>query len=581
MSGHDASLHRGQQAARQAIAPQVSWRFLLHCGFAFFTCIREEKGMRHILTGIVAIAAAAGLWLIAWPAFGPYITQYFNFPLSGNNEITGLTVVTSGDGSWTARVSYFYTGRPDAVDVGITLQSGSVQAPGQAPQQAQFPHPATKGANVTSLQIQRPWGEEAKTTTLVTATLIDRLTKQEISRRTIAAKIDWPDSVQWNLARLLATTAPEELLKQATALVDKGDTRSLVQAKRILNGLISRRSDFPAANDELVRLTVKANWGPKGYLRLTSFEAITREVNQLMNEHAYQELDELAEHLREGKPTTESGRQVLALFHQTVHGDFYSPPTAINPQTLKMLEDTDELPPYIKSWLAANDCSATARIWSADTYVQAAWQARGTGLANTVNEDQWKRFRALLEKSRKVLLDCKTYGANDPQWYAAMLETLRLLSADRLELAQVFVEGFQKFPDYRPIQTEMAWSMVPKWGGSAEQLEAFARGVAAKFPGREADAAYANLYNDLLREGWPTLEPGIASLKISCARWLRGQEAILAKFPGNQNDNQAAWIAKTCADKSALRKYLARINGKVDPTVWSSNDYAEAAAWAQ
>jgi hypothetical protein len=476
--------------------------------------------MRKILTAVVAVVAVVGLWLIAWPAFGPYIRPHFDFPLAGNNEITALAVMPEADGRWTARVDYFFTGKPQAVDVTIII-SGATTPATKAPQQAQPSRNAVRGANFTNLKIERPMVPEPLATTQVTAVLMNRLTHQELARRSVEAKIEWPDLVQWEVNELLTSMPRDALLQKALSLMQAGDTRSLVQAKRILSGLTSKYRDYTEPQQHLVKLLASASWGPNGYQRLNYGGAIKREVNQLMNEYAFQELDEMAVNLREAKATNDSGYPLLAYFHSAVHGDFYAQ-EKLKPEALQALETTDDPPVFIGTWLAGNRCSPTARMWLADAYYKAAWQVRGGGTANTVSQEQSLRYTALLKKSAKVLMDCKAYGAGDPQWYAELLETLRLLPVDRENLAQVFVEGFGKFPNYPPIQTAMAWSMAPKWGGSAEQLEAFVREVASKFPTSEADAAYASLYNNMLAQGWPSMQPGIAGLKLSCQRWLKG-----------------------------------------------------------
>jgi len=158
---------------------------------------------------------------------------------------------------------------------------------------------------------------------------------------------------------------------------------------------------------------------------------------------------------------------------------------------------------------------------------------------------------------------------------------IRTSSTDKNDIPVAFVEGFTKFPEYAPIYWEMAASLSPKWGGSAEAVESFAKELSSKFRPAEADAVYADLYSELIYRGDAFFDPAVSALKVDCPRWIRGREQIITKFPTNYNQNVAALTSVRCGDKKSAIKYLHKIGSKVDLSVWSLDDFTNASVWAK
>ena len=102
--------------------------------------------------------------------------------------------------------------------------------------------------------------------------------------------------------------------------------------------------------------------------------------------------------------------------------------------------------------------------------VRLAWEARGSGLANTVTEAGWQGFHEHLERAGEHLAAAHQAKPNFPEAPAEMMEVMLGQSGDsrgwfdKTVAAQI---------DYFPAYHRMLWSLRPRWGGSHEEMYAF------------------------------------------------------------------------------------------------------------
>jgi tetratricopeptide (TPR) repeat protein len=85
-----------------------------------------------------------------------------------------------------------------------------------------------------------------------------------LASQQVAHTIQWPDVQSWFRERELASKSPQQILDDAVDLIDTGDSRSLDEAKRLLERLITRDTRFDAGYVELARVAMKTNWGLEG-----------------------------------------------------------------------------------------------------------------------------------------------------------------------------------------------------------------------------------------------------------------------------------------------------------------------------
>jgi hypothetical protein len=147
----------------------------------------------------------------------------------------------------------------------------------------------------------------------------------------------------------------------------------------------------------------------------------------------------------------------------------------------------------------------------------AAWRARGTGYANTVSPESWELFALRVRDAEQVLLDAPRFYRESPAWHLALLGIAMESSGARSDPREVFSAAVKRWPAYAMFYQKVVERMIPKWGGSWEEVEAFIARSTATQPPSEGKALYARLYIGLLPErpddlssiNWETMKSGL------------------------------------------------------------------------
>lgn len=106
-------------------------------------------------------------------------------------------------------------------------------------------------------------------------------------------------------------------------------------------------------------------------------------------------------------------------------------------------------------------------------YVQAAWNARGSGWANAVSDEGWKLFSERLDKAAKIL-EAAYAQYPDEGGIARLMMTVELgqgQGRDRLELW--FQRAIKVNPDDYDAYCAKEWYLQPRWHGSLDDTLSF------------------------------------------------------------------------------------------------------------
>jgi len=144
-------------------------------------------------------------------------------------------------------------------------------------------------------------------------------------------------------------------------------------------------------------------------------------------------------------------------------------------------------------WLAAFPDSTAARVALADSWIDSAWRARGTGWANTVTEEGWKKMAEYLERAGETLIGKAPETVDDPNYFRLWLMIALGEGWSHSQTNRYFEKGIAVAPEYYPIYNSMAYYLLPKWHGEENDLELFAKTAADRFPGEKGDQLYARL----------------------------------------------------------------------------------------
>ena len=232
----------------------------------------------------------------------------------------------------------------------------------------------------------------------------------------------------------------------------------------------------------------------------------------------------------------------------------------------------------LQQWMTTRPESITARVALAESYVNYGWDARGSGLADTVSESGWKLLAERSAKARQVLEQASALSNKDPEWYVAM-QHVALGQSWEPDARQALLEQAIKFePAYYYYYRMYADSILPKWGGEEGEVEKFLQESADHVGGDAGDSLYfrvaATLYCGCEND---------QQLKLSWPRIVRGLAAV-EKQDGSspENWNQLAHMALNFGDILVAYKMIAKIGDQWSEDIWqTSSSFESAKQWAK
>jgi len=199
-----------------------------------------------------------------------------------------------------------------------------------------------------------------------------------------------------------------------------------------------------------------------------------------------------------------------------------------------------------------------------------AWHARGEGFASTVTPEGWKLFSERLAHAQQVLDRCKARAMKSPLWYQLSLVIARDSGWDTKRYRAMLDEATSRFPWYVTFYTSTSKFLSPKWGGSYEALDEFARQTERTRLGSD-HSLYTRVYWSLTDEARGEFDP----FRDSQADWKlmkAGFEGLMKRYPKSKwNLNAYAYFACRANDGSTYGALRARIGQDVIPEAWADN----------
>lgn len=143
--------------------------------------------------------------------------------------------------------------------------------------------------------------------------------------------------------------------------------------------------------------------------------------------------------------------------------------------------------------------SVHADVLDAFIFSRFAWAARGGGYAASVTPQAWAMFSYRTEMAAAALDDTRQRARADPAWYMMSMNVGLDRKADVASLHALHDEGSALFPDYLPLHRAMLRILMPRWGGSYKDEDAFISRVAEQAPDGQGAGRYATLYSSYAR----------------------------------------------------------------------------------
>ncbi|HTI70986.1 MAG TPA: hypothetical protein VMF06_13535 [Candidatus Limnocylindria bacterium] len=116
-----------------------------------------------------------------------------------------------------------------------------------------------------------------------------------------------------------------------------------------------------------------------------------------------------------------------------------------------------------------------AHVLKGEYHYNRAWEARGTGYANTVGEEGWKVFGEETKIAEESFREAWKIDNTDPETARWMIEICVCQSYPREEMERWFDRAMAADPSYGPAASTKLRYLEPKWGGSPEAMIGFGR----------------------------------------------------------------------------------------------------------
>lgn len=147
----------------------------------------------------------------------------------------------------------------------------------------------------------------------------------------------------------------------------------------------------------------------------------------------------------------------------------------------------------------------------------------------------WEPFHKKIEASKEVLVNSKELSSQDPHWYVVMANIATIQSWKEEEFQVLVREGLIRNKYYFQLYFDIMGYYTPKWHGSAEKIEAFARNTVEKTKEKEGAGMYARIY-------WAASQSQFQGrlFENSNVRWgamSKGIDDVLKKYPDQWNIN--------------------------------------------
>jgi Domain of unknown function (DUF4034) len=343
-----------------------------------------------------------------------------------------------------------------------------------------------------------------------------------------------------------------------------------ILAATFLLAICAFATDTPPAKPSPCTLTAAETAGLSGDVSsdVHAIPNFTKAIDGLLKAEKFEQLDCLADSARSHKELFPGGMWKIHI----IYGGLQRPP--LHPTS----EDWETHLQLLQRWVSTRPQSITARVALAESYVNYGWDARGSGLADSVSESGWKLLEERASKAKEILEQASTLSAKCPEWYVAM-QNVALAQSWEPEASQALFDQAVKYdPSYYYYYRLLANSMLPKWGGEEGQTEKFLQSASDRIGGEAGDILYYRVASTVVC-GCPNDQ----QLKLSWPRILKGFDAVEKQNgAAPENWNLLAHMAYAFNDAVVADKMFARIGDQWSEDIWRDSSVFESAKqWAK
>jgi len=300
------------------------------------------------------------------------------------------------------------------------------------------------------------------------------------------------------------------------------------------------------------------------------------QTDRLLLDKKYAELETTATRLRRERPMFASGRLQLL--------DFYEALSNVRGEDgLRDLRRADDRVQQLEAWHTAQP-TITSRVSLAGCLVESAWAARGSGFADTISPEGFRKMSSALERADGLLAEAdrelRRDNLNDPFLYYTWMRVGVLKGFERPRMRELLNRALEGDPWFMPAVDEMCLYVLPRWYGGEGDLLRLADELTQQTRAQTGETVYAIVALNALTYGeihefsangfgWPRVRQGLHD-------WLRSAPDSTYRL------GTLARLAHIANDRDTARDALDRLHGRWNTGVFPRRiNFLRTERWAR
>jgi len=293
---------------------------------------------------------------------------------------------------------------------------------------------------------------------------------------------------------------------------------------------------------------------------------VVRETKRLRDAKDTEGLEKLATELRESGEQLDGGTWLLSCFYDAA---VWVPEEDKDKETAAI--------EFYRKWARDRPDNITAQVCLAEALVSYAWNARGSGYADTVTDEGWRLMRERLSEAGEVLKGAKKLPEKCPGWYAAAQSVALGQGWDSTAYMKLVTTALALQPTYGEFYTKACYWMLPRWHGEEGDFEKWIAERADAYPEGEKDRQYARFV-------WMADRMSISSAivfgdgRLDWERSKRGFHQWLKEMPDNlMVQTEFILLAIDAGDRDTAREQFDKTGGRYYAGSWEDDAQFEKA----
>ena len=228
------------------------------------------------------------------------------------------------------------------------------------------------------------------------------------------------------------------------------------------------------------------------------------------------------------------------------------------------------LPEFRDMWEESGRNAFASAIY-AQLLFNTGYAFRGTNWARNVSQEGWDKLASYTEEAHDVLLQSSQEADRCPLWHR-VLHSIGLSDGSDTEQLE---QRFQRARQFDPCDVDIYWTrayhLLPRWHGSYEEIEAFAKDSVTRTQHELGTSIYARIYTSIRgSEHISETDANWQTMKKSFEDWaglVNSQRPI----------NMYASMASLFGDEKTLRSIVSNRMTEFHAECWQDNRQAAVA----